>query len=594
MNKILLTLKMAALCAAQTFAAPLGPAFTYQGRLNDGGAPATGKYDMIFNLYDDPANGNVLGTYSIFGGVPVTNGVFTVELNAYGEFGTNAFNGQARWLQIGVRTNSNNAMNPWIHLNPRQPIQCAPQAMFAENAGQANMAASVADGAITASKLASGAVQAGNLAPGSLAWSNITGIPAGFADGMDDGIFYKAGKGLNLDWLFEFSVNFAGSGTANSAARSDHNHFGANWGGTTSLGLGLSVTNGAPNSVGLFGQQGSGSGFPYIFGNTAGVWGESSHGNGVFGGSAVSAGVRGMSLGTNGYGVYGSAIRTNGSNVGVVGQSDSSSGSGVVGKATSTAGINFGVRGETPSTGGRGVHGLATAKTGFADGVVGQSDSTLGVGVRGLATGGSGSTAGVRGEAYSPEGVGVVALNSSGVALKAAGTGIIQSAADSWFWFPAMTALDCMTDNSDQEYTRQPQADGSLRVYANPYVYQYRGADDIYIPLPVPAVLYGQNTRVKSVSFQYKCDKGSTNYLSSIWLRGASGLGTSVVIANDFSEHRSNVPETITLNPNLQLSATNGFFMLVLRVTIEEPWDYNKGHAPAVYIGNVRVQVGHN
>jgi len=286
MKQLYITLGLAAALAAGIHAAPLGPGFTYQGHLNEGGQPATGKYDMVFNLYDAPTNGNILGTFSIFGGVPVTNGLFAVELNAYGEFGTNAFNGEARWLQIGVRTNSNNAMNPWINLSPRQSIQCTPNAMFAGtagNAGKADIASTVTDGAITASKLAPGAVQPNNLAPGALVWSNITSIPAGFADGSDDMIFYKAGKGLNLDWLFEFSVNFAGSGSANSAARSDHGHFGANWGGSAYFASGLSVTNGANNSVGLYGQQGTGSGFPYLFGNTAGVWGESSQGNGVWG-----------------------------------------------------------------------------------------------------------------------------------------------------------------------------------------------------------------------------------------------------------------------------------------------------------------------
>jgi hypothetical protein len=109
---LLLTL----LCAGESHATvPLGAGFTYQGRLNDNGAPANGNYDMIFNLYDAPTNGSVLGSFSIFGAVPVTNGLFNVELNAYGEFGPNAFNGQSRWLQIGVRTNNNNAMNPWIN-----------------------------------------------------------------------------------------------------------------------------------------------------------------------------------------------------------------------------------------------------------------------------------------------------------------------------------------------------------------------------------------------------------------------------------------------------------------------------------------------
>src|SRR5262245_17966751 len=230
---------------------------------------------MIFNLYDAPTNGNVLGSFSIFGAVPVTNGLFTVELNAYNEFGTNAFIGQARWLGIGVRTNSNNAMNPWIFLEPRQPLDCAPQAMFALNASNASFASTVADASISSSKLA----------PGAVAWTNITGIP------LNAAIPYSAGPGLSLGWFNQFSVNFGGSGAANFAARSDHNHFGAAWSGSNSYMNGLSVTNSSPNSaVGLFGQQGTGSGFPYIFGNTAGVWGESSQGSGVWGASAYATG----------------------------------------------------------------------------------------------------------------------------------------------------------------------------------------------------------------------------------------------------------------------------------------------------------------
>src|SRR5580765_1097963 len=133
---------VAALCSMNTFATqPLGPGFTYQGRLNDGGTAANGNYDMIFNLYDAATNGNVLGSFSIFGAVPVTNGLFTLELNTYGEFGPNAFNGQARWLQIGVRTNNNNAGNPWVFLSPRQPLDPAPHAVYALNASNSVNAA---------------------------------------------------------------------------------------------------------------------------------------------------------------------------------------------------------------------------------------------------------------------------------------------------------------------------------------------------------------------------------------------------------------------------------------------------------------------
>src|SRR5262249_51919885 len=141
----------------------------------------------------------------------------------------------------------------------------------------------------------------------SVAWANITGIPAGFADGVDNDTTYSAGTGLSLSGANQFSVNFGGSGSANAAARSHHGHFGANWGGSAAFGLGLSVTNGANNAAGVYGQQGTGSGFPFIFGNTAGVWGESSQGSGVHGSSgyASGSGVRGISLGQSGSGVYG-------------------------------------------------------------------------------------------------------------------------------------------------------------------------------------------------------------------------------------------------------------------------------------------------
>ena len=56
------------------------------------------------------------------------------------------------------------------------------------------------------------------------AWSSITGIPAGFADGIDDvGAAYVAGAGISIVGN-TIAVNFGGGGTAATAARSDHNH----------------------------------------------------------------------------------------------------------------------------------------------------------------------------------------------------------------------------------------------------------------------------------------------------------------------------------------------------------------------------------
>ena len=45
--------------SAQT---PVGTAFTYQGRLADGGSPAHGDYDFKFSLYDDLTGGSQVGS----------------------------------------------------------------------------------------------------------------------------------------------------------------------------------------------------------------------------------------------------------------------------------------------------------------------------------------------------------------------------------------------------------------------------------------------------------------------------------------------------------------------------------------------------
>lgn len=87
--------------------------FTYQGSLRDGGTPASGFYNMDFSLWDAPADGNQIGSSVMFNQLPVSEGLFTVEL----DFGANAFDNTGRWLEIAVNGNE---------LSPRQPITRAP------------------------------------------------------------------------------------------------------------------------------------------------------------------------------------------------------------------------------------------------------------------------------------------------------------------------------------------------------------------------------------------------------------------------------------------------------------------------------------
>jgi hypothetical protein len=113
-------------------AGPAGTAFTYQGRLMDGESWADGLYEFEFKLFDLASGGTqVNGTYSLRS-VEVADGYFTVQL----DFGGVAFDGDARWLEIGVRPVD--TTDPFTTLSPRQEVTPSPYALYAEKAGADN------------------------------------------------------------------------------------------------------------------------------------------------------------------------------------------------------------------------------------------------------------------------------------------------------------------------------------------------------------------------------------------------------------------------------------------------------------------------
>jgi hypothetical protein len=103
-----------------------GTVFTYQGRLNNNGAPANGTYDFRFRIASDPSGDNFVGNPSLISGVTVTNGLFTAPV----DFGAGVFNGSNLWLQVEVRTNG---VGGYSALFPPQPLTPAPYAITAGN-----------------------------------------------------------------------------------------------------------------------------------------------------------------------------------------------------------------------------------------------------------------------------------------------------------------------------------------------------------------------------------------------------------------------------------------------------------------------------
>ncbi len=104
---------------------PLGSGWTYQGKLDLLGSSLNDTADFEFSLHDDATLGNQVGSTVTVSDVTVVDGLFTAEL----DFGFLAFNGDARWLEIAVRSPAGSGV--FTTLSPRQLVTFVPEAIHA-------------------------------------------------------------------------------------------------------------------------------------------------------------------------------------------------------------------------------------------------------------------------------------------------------------------------------------------------------------------------------------------------------------------------------------------------------------------------------
>ncbi len=429
---LLAALLATAFCTAPVHAEP----FTFQGYAESAGSPIDGSADLRFRVYSAESGGSLLGTEVVALAYPVAAGVFTTDL----DFGsTLVFDGSPRFLEVEV--------NGQV-MSPRFAIQPAPLASSANalrgRAVSPNLP-NAGDGLVwNGSQWAPGPVGSGGsftagtglgLAFGEFSLLPTYRLPQGCGNAQvakwdgsawtcsaDADTTYSAGSGISLVGA-TFSLDFAGSGAAATAARSDHDHFGQAWLGSSPF-QGLFVQNSDPQmeSSALFGRhQGSGT-------RGIGVRGHSVTQDGIGVQGAGTTGVRGLGLGegggvgvlgwrnvSGGVGVSGLASG-DATTIGVTGSNTQAGGKAIWGLSSNTGvGAGIGVHGESRNIGGLGVFGLAAASTGVNVGVLGQAASEAGVGVRGTADAASGSTIGVHGSAVSPGGSGVLGEGPRGV-----------------------------------------------------------------------------------------------------------------------------------------------------------------------------------
>ena len=171
-----------------------GTAFTYQGRLNNGGSAANGSYDLSFTVFDAVTGGNLIGSLTN-SAMSVSNGLFTAALDFGG-----VFTGTNYWLEIGARTNGNGM---FVTLSPRQSITPTPYAIYSASAGSAVNAGTAGSANSVLAANISGTLALAQL-PGAVVTTNSTNVnlSGNFSGGTITGssITGSTITGTNIYW----------------------------------------------------------------------------------------------------------------------------------------------------------------------------------------------------------------------------------------------------------------------------------------------------------------------------------------------------------------------------------------------------------
>lgn len=166
----------------------------FQGVLTDNeGAPLSGQHSITVSLYDAQQGGALLWTQ--VSQLEVVGGVVDLVLGESTSISADILSSPQLWL--GVQVDGDD------ELTPRQKLASVP---YAARAAVADTAANVPDAALVAqwADQAGYALEADladqSPATAPMAWAGLVGVPAGFADGTDDG--------LTADAVLQFLVDY--------------------------------------------------------------------------------------------------------------------------------------------------------------------------------------------------------------------------------------------------------------------------------------------------------------------------------------------------------------------------------------------------
>lgn len=207
----------------------------------------------------------------------------------------------------------------------------------------------------------------------------------------------------------------------------------------------------------------------------------------------------------------------------------------------------------------------------------------------GLASAASGTTYGVEGKSSSASGYGgyFQNTNSAGTALKAAGSGVIQSTALSHVW---------ISGNGVRPFHQSDSTIIDMDTKGGALVYRggTTGKKNIMLPITLPGVLYGQNVKVSHLFIYWRGDELSDN-ITAVLLRRQTGVDSYVPIVSQTGTNFSCSDEihpdgcTIhyTLTSNNVLSQDSGILYLTLELDFASVSSWFQ-------IGGVRLALEHD
>ncbi len=215
-----------------------------------------------------------------------------------------------------------------------------------------------------------------------------------------------------------------------------------------------------------------------------------------------------------------------------------------------------------------------------------QSDGSKGV--HGIAGGVAGTNYGVYGASLSASGYGGYFVGSSfvlkGVALKAAGSGIIQSTAKSYLWISGNSLQKANSDDT----TRWAYDDyGGYKVYAGS---DWANPKRVVLPVTLLGQLYGQNVTVSSMDLYYTIS-GEFTVIDAVSVRQQDGVGTGNLIL--FDDTDLNCGQGLQCSKHWDLTQNNvlndqrGILHIVLRFSFG-------GQTQYIQIGGVRLTLEHD